>query len=38
MLRAQVAETVSVIAQYDFPEQWSDLVDVWIICIVFIPQ
>lgn len=27
-LRAQVAETVSVIARYDFPERWSDLVDV----------
>ncbi len=27
-IRAQVAETVAVIAKYDFPEQWSELVDV----------
>ena len=27
-VRAQVAETVAVIAKYDFPEQWSELVDV----------
>ena len=26
-LRAQVAETVSVIAKFDFPEQWPDLID-----------
>ena len=27
-VRAQVAETVAVIAKYDFPEQWTELVDV----------
>jgi exportin-2 (importin alpha re-exporter) len=27
-LRAQVAETVSLVAQQDFPERWSDLIDV----------
>jgi hypothetical protein len=26
--RAQVAETVSLIAKSDFPEQWPDLIDV----------
>lgn len=26
--RAQVAETVSLIAQHDFPTQWTDLIDV----------
>lgn len=27
-LRAQIAESVSIIAAMDFPEQWPDLVDV----------
>ena len=27
-VRAQIAETVSVIAAMDFPEQWPDLIDV----------
>lgn len=27
-LRSQVAETVSIIAKYDFPERWENLVDV----------
>ena len=28
-LRAQVAETVSVITGYDFPGRWDGLVKVW---------
>jgi len=31
-VRAQVAETVAVIAKYDFPEQWTELVDVRLSC------
>lgn len=27
-LRAQVAESVSLIAELDFPERWPDLIDV----------
>ena len=27
-IRAQVAESISLIAKVDFPEQWPDLVDV----------
>lgn len=27
-MRAQVAETVAIIAEYDFPERWPDLIDV----------
>lgn len=27
-IRAQVAESVSLIAELDFPERWPDLVDV----------
>ncbi len=27
-IRAQIAETVSIIAEYDFPEKWDDLIDV----------
>lgn len=30
--RAQVAEAVSLIAQHDFPVQWSDLIDVSTPC------
>jgi len=27
-IRVQIAESVSLIAQLDFPEQWPDLIDV----------
>lgn len=27
-IRAQVAESVSLIAELDFPEKWTDLIDV----------
>jgi len=27
-IRAQIAETVSIVASMDFPEQWPDLIDV----------
>lgn len=27
-LRAQIAETISIIARLDFPRQWPDLIDV----------
>lgn len=32
-VRAQVAESISLIAKVDFPEQWPDLVDVSTIAI-----
>lgn len=28
VIRAQVAEAVSLIAELDFPEKWPDLIDV----------
>lgn len=27
-LRAQIAETVTIVAKYDFPHDWPDLMDV----------
>lgn len=33
-VRAQVAESISLIAKVDFPEQWPDLVDVSTIAII----
>ena len=27
-LRAQIAETIATVAEYDFPERWDGLIDV----------
>ena len=37
-LRTQVAETVSIIAGYDFPERWDNLIDVRIVALCMRPH
>ena len=39
-MRAQIAETVTIVAKYDFPHDWPDLMDVSValshcLCSVF---
>lgn len=44
-LRAQIAETVTIVAKYDFPHAWPDLMDVSLfvfgllcICVAYIGE
>jgi hypothetical protein len=35
-LRAQIAESVSIIAELDFPQKWPELIDVRVLSMYFV--